>query len=116
LPFLIPCREYAVELAQPHPQGQQALHKAPVQFRSGSWLPAATQAGEEQVATQVAMLKDKMAARPRLKPLTSNPLLLTFLVILAGQNPEEDLPGILRKRAGNAAPLRNSLFTPCKSY
>ncbi|MEZ4860381.1 MAG: HEAT repeat domain-containing protein [Caldilineaceae bacterium] len=37
-------------------------------------------------------LQQQLAARPRLQALTQNPLLLTFLVILARHDPRQDLP------------------------
>ncbi|MGB0385033.1 MAG: HEAT repeat domain-containing protein, partial [Ardenticatenaceae bacterium] len=46
----------------------------------------------EAVAKQVSSLKEQLEQRPRLKPLASNPLLLTFLVILYGENPTQALP------------------------
>ncbi|RMF83541.1 MAG: NACHT domain-containing protein, partial [Nitrospirae bacterium] len=48
--------------------------------------------GKEWVAARVEWLKDQLAARPRIRPLTRNPLLLTFLVVLAGEEPARELP------------------------
>ncbi|RME33957.1 MAG: NACHT domain-containing protein, partial [Thermoflexia bacterium] len=49
-------------------------------------------AGAEWVAVRVEWLKEQLGKRPRIQPLTRNPLLLTFLVVLAGEEPIRDLP------------------------
>ncbi len=50
--------------------------------------------GEESgwVEARVTWLEKQLEERPGLEPLIHNPLLLTFLVILAGEDPAEGLP------------------------
>jgi HEAT repeat protein/energy-coupling factor transporter ATP-binding protein EcfA2 len=55
-------------------------------------LAARRIAPDEWVAERVAWLKTQLEERPRIQALTRNPLLLTFLVVLAGDDPVHDLP------------------------
>ncbi|CAG0933929.1 Phycocyanobilin lyase subunit alpha [Thermoflexales bacterium] len=60
-----------------------------------SWfgLLAAQRALDDDWTTaRVTWLKKQLEARPCIRALTRNPLLLTFLVILAGEDPLHDLP------------------------
>jgi HEAT repeat protein len=60
-----------------------------------SWfdlLAAQRAADDEWTAARVIWLKKQLEVRPRILALTRNPLLLTFLVILAGEDPLHDLP------------------------
>lgn len=41
---------------------------------------------------RVSWLKGQLKDRPRIRKLTQNPLLLTFLMVLAGEDPRQDLP------------------------
>lgn len=50
------------------------------------------QVAADWVAERVAWLQQQLADRPRIRTLTRNPLLLTFLVILASDELEHDLP------------------------
>jgi len=61
----------------------------------GRWfalLAEARAAGPEWVTERVDWLKAQLQARPRLQPLARSPLLLTFLAILAGEDPQRELP------------------------
>jgi HEAT repeat protein len=61
-----------------------------------SWfgLLATQQAADDDWTTaRVTWLKKQLETRPRIRTLTRNPLLLTFLVILAGKDPVQELPG-----------------------
>ena len=49
-------------------------------------------ADEDWMEERVGWFKRQLAARPRIQPLTRNPLLLTFLVVLAGADPLRELP------------------------
>jgi len=49
-------------------------------------------AGPEWVAGRADWLKAQLQARPRLRPLARSPLLLTFLAVLAGEDPQRELP------------------------
>jgi HEAT repeat protein len=49
-------------------------------------------ASDEWTAARVTWLKRQLETRPHIRTLTRNPLLLTFLVILAGEDPLHDLP------------------------
>lgn len=48
--------------------------------------------GPDWVAKRVSWLKDQLKDRPQIGSLTNNPLLLTFLVILSGEDPMQNLP------------------------
>lgn len=48
--------------------------------------------GADWIDARVRWLQQQLATRPRITPLTRNPLLLTFLVVLAGEDPVRDLP------------------------
>ncbi len=48
--------------------------------------------GEEWMTARVEWLREQLTQRPRIQPLTRNPLLLTFLVVLAGEEPARDMP------------------------
>ena len=48
--------------------------------------------GPDWVEQRVRWLKSQLEQRPRIQPLTRNPLLLTFMVILAGKAPPSELP------------------------
>ena len=48
--------------------------------------------GPEWVEQRVSWLKSQLEQRPRIQSLTRNPLLLTFMVILAGKDPHSELP------------------------
>ncbi len=48
--------------------------------------------GEDWIEARAAWLRSQMADRPRIAPLTHNPLLLTFLAVLAGEELARDLP------------------------
>ena len=49
-------------------------------------------AGPEWVAERADWLKAQLQARPQLQPLARSPLLLTFLAVLAGEDPQRELP------------------------
>jgi HEAT repeat protein/energy-coupling factor transporter ATP-binding protein EcfA2 len=55
-------------------------------------LAAQRKAPDGWVEERVAWLKKQLDDRPRIQALTRNPLLLTFLVVLAGDDPVRDLP------------------------
>jgi HEAT repeat protein len=55
-------------------------------------LAAQRKAPDGWVDERVAWLKKQLDERPRIQALTRNPLLLTFLVVLAGDDPVRDLP------------------------
>ncbi len=57
-----------------------------------SVLAEARGADETWVERRVAWLQAQLETRPRIQPLTRNPLLLTFLVVLAGEEPARELP------------------------
>ena len=48
--------------------------------------------GPDWIEDRKARFSDQLAKRPRIQPLTHNPLLLTFLVILTGTYEWQDLP------------------------
>jgi Domain of unknown function (DUF4062)/NACHT domain len=48
--------------------------------------------GPDWVEQGVSWLNLQLEQRPRIQPLTRNPLLLTFMVILAGKDPHSELP------------------------
>jgi energy-coupling factor transporter ATP-binding protein EcfA2 len=48
--------------------------------------------GPDWVEQRVTWLKTQLEQRPRIQPLTRNPLLLTFMVIVAGEEPPGELP------------------------
>ena len=50
------------------------------------------EAKSEWFEEKVSWLKDQLEGRPRIRRLTQNPLLLTFFMILAGEDPRKDLP------------------------
>ena len=47
---------------------------------------------ESWIQARASNLQQQLAARPHLKPLTRTPLLLTFMVVLAGEQPDYQLP------------------------
>jgi len=55
-------------------------------------LAEARAAGPEWVTERAGWLKAQLQARPRLHPLARSPLLLTFLAVLAGEDPQRELP------------------------
>lgn len=65
-----------------------------VQFL-GNWFGALAEAqglGTEWAAEQVQATQARLADRPGLRQLLGNPLMLTFVAVLAGKDPAEELP------------------------
>jgi HEAT repeat protein len=50
--------------------------------------------GQDWIDGKVNWLQGQLAHRPRISALIRSPLLLTFLVVLAGEEPSEDLPKV----------------------
>lgn len=80
---------------QPHPLGSFSLFEIlPLTVDNShkfirDWM---TTLGPEGAEESIVWLKQQLHERPWLQPLTSNPLLLTFLVILACEHPRRALP------------------------
>lgn len=55
-------------------------------------LAAQRETGRIWIEEHVSWLNAQLDLRPQIQPLTRNPLLLTFLVVLAGDEPSKELP------------------------
>ncbi len=80
--------------ALPHFEALALTPQARDKFLHDWFAVLAEARGEDEawIRRRVAWLQAELKDRPRIQPLTRNPLLLTFLVILAGEEPSRELP------------------------
>ncbi len=78
----------------PHFEALALTPQAREKFLHDWFTVLAEACGEDEawVVQRVGWLQAQLEARPRIRPLTRNPLLLTFLVVLAGEEPARELP------------------------
>jgi energy-coupling factor transporter ATP-binding protein EcfA2 len=62
-----------------------------------SALPELPGLSSKRASAWAAATKERLVSQPNLKPLLNNPLMLSFLAVLAGEDPTKELP---RHRAG----------------
>ncbi len=78
----------------PHFEALALTPQAQEKFLHDWFTVLAEARGEDEawVEQRVGWLQTQLEAHPRIRPLTRNPLLLTFLVVLAGEEPARELP------------------------